>query len=172
MKDALDEALLLSDKCDPDVDCSLSLTIIGRIVQELIATIVVDVAALYKSAEAIALLDLLWSFSYVSISKDSALNAACSNLVPIVRNYGLATSLCLVYFLAETFSCAQFDRSLRVHLPSRVVDIQSWKACKPLEVSYQMIRIVQTHPASRSFRVRSVSFLPFISLPESQFSAA
>jgi DNA mismatch repair protein MSH4 len=70
----------------------ISLTIIGRIVQELIATIVVDVAALYKAAEAIALLDLLWAFSHVSISKDSALSTACSDLIHTVRNYGLLIS--------------------------------------------------------------------------------
>ncbi|KAF8170384.1 muts domain V-domain-containing protein [Pholiota molesta] len=51
MKDALDETLILSDK----------------IVQDLIAQIVGDVGALYKASEAVALVDMLWSFAHASI---------------------------------------------------------------------------------------------------------
>ncbi|KAI0369881.1 hypothetical protein BV20DRAFT_1036163 [Pilatotrama ljubarskyi] len=51
MKDALDETLILSDK----------------IVQDLTDDIVVDIGALYKASEAIALLDVLWSFAHASI---------------------------------------------------------------------------------------------------------
>lgn len=56
MKDALDETLILSD----------------RIIQDLVAGIVVDIGALYKASEAVALLDMLWSFAHVSISTSSA----------------------------------------------------------------------------------------------------
>ncbi|KAL6301010.1 muts domain V-domain-containing protein [Sparassis latifolia] len=48
MKDALDETLILSDK----------------IIQELTAEIVVDIGALYKASEAVAILDMLWSFAH------------------------------------------------------------------------------------------------------------
>ena len=51
MKDALDESLILSD----------------RIIQDLVAEIVVDIAALYNASEAVALLDMLWSFAHASI---------------------------------------------------------------------------------------------------------
>ncbi|KAF8885255.1 DNA mismatch repair protein MutS [Gymnopilus junonius] len=51
MKDALDETLILSDK----------------IVQDLIAEIVADIGALYKASEAVALVDMLWSFAHASI---------------------------------------------------------------------------------------------------------
>ncbi|KAL1755189.1 muts domain V-domain-containing protein [Schizophyllum commune] len=51
MKDALDETLLLSDK----------------IIQDMVAEIIVDVGALYKASEAVALLDMLWSFAHASI---------------------------------------------------------------------------------------------------------
>ncbi|KAI0668609.1 muts domain V-domain-containing protein [Trametes maxima] len=51
MKDALDETLILSDK----------------IIQDLTDEIVVDIGALYKASEAVALLDLLWSFAHASI---------------------------------------------------------------------------------------------------------
>lgn len=51
MKDALDETLILSD----------------RIIQDLVADIVVDIGALYKASEAVALLDMLWSFAHASI---------------------------------------------------------------------------------------------------------
>ncbi|KIP02571.1 hypothetical protein PHLGIDRAFT_26530 [Phlebiopsis gigantea 11061_1 CR5-6] len=51
MKDALDESLILSD----------------RIIQDLVADIVVDIGALYKASEAVALLDMLWSFAHASI---------------------------------------------------------------------------------------------------------
>ncbi|KAI0044058.1 hypothetical protein FA95DRAFT_1497685 [Auriscalpium vulgare] len=51
MKDALDESL------------SLSMTTINS----LVARIVEDIGALYKASEAIALLDMLWSFAHVSI---------------------------------------------------------------------------------------------------------
>ncbi|KAJ7079998.1 muts domain V-domain-containing protein [Mycena belliarum] len=51
MKDALDESLILSEK----------------IIQDLVAEIVVDVGALYKASEAVALLDMLWSFAHTSI---------------------------------------------------------------------------------------------------------
>ena len=53
MKDALDETLILSE----------------RIIQELVASIVVDIGALYKASEAVALLDVLWSFAHASICK-------------------------------------------------------------------------------------------------------
>lgn len=55
MKDALDESLILSD----------------RIIQDLVADIVVDIGALYKASEAVALLDMLWSFAHASIRKFS-----------------------------------------------------------------------------------------------------
>lgn len=51
MKDALDETLILSD----------------RIIQDLVADIVIDIGALYKASEAVALLDMLWSFAHTSI---------------------------------------------------------------------------------------------------------
>ncbi|KAJ7222335.1 muts domain V-domain-containing protein [Mycena pura] len=51
MKDALDEVLILSDK----------------IIEDLVAEILVHVGALYKASEAVALLDMLWSFAHASI---------------------------------------------------------------------------------------------------------
>ncbi|KAF4623673.1 hypothetical protein D9613_001515 [Agrocybe pediades] len=51
MKDALDETLILSDK----------------IIQDLMAEIVSDIGALYKASEAVALVDMLWSFAHASI---------------------------------------------------------------------------------------------------------
>ncbi|KAJ7607391.1 muts domain V-domain-containing protein [Roridomyces roridus] len=51
MKDALDETLILSEK----------------IIQDLVADILGDVGALYKASEAVALLDMLWSFAHTSI---------------------------------------------------------------------------------------------------------
>jgi DNA mismatch repair protein MSH4 len=68
MKDALDETLLLSDKSVAFYYGWLSYLCSCRIVQDLIATIVLDIGALYKASEAISLLDMLWSFSHVSIS--------------------------------------------------------------------------------------------------------
>ncbi|KAH9487238.1 MutS protein-like protein 4 [Psilocybe cubensis] len=58
MKDALDEALMLSDNYKPP-----------RIIQDLMAEIVADIGALYKASEAVALVDMLWSFAHASISK-------------------------------------------------------------------------------------------------------
>ncbi|THG99004.1 hypothetical protein EW026_g3280 [Hermanssonia centrifuga] len=54
MKDALDETLILSDK----------------IIRDLAAGIIVDIGALYKSSEAVALLDMLWSFAHASILRN------------------------------------------------------------------------------------------------------
>ncbi|KAJ7042872.1 muts domain V-domain-containing protein [Mycena alexandri] len=51
MKDALDETLILSEK----------------IIQDLVADILGDIGALYKASEAVALLDMLWSFAHTSI---------------------------------------------------------------------------------------------------------
>ncbi|EIW86225.1 hypothetical protein CONPUDRAFT_45677 [Coniophora puteana RWD-64-598 SS2] len=51
MKDALDETLMLSDK----------------IVQDMVGAIQGDSGALYKASDAIALVDVLWSFAHVSI---------------------------------------------------------------------------------------------------------
>ncbi|KAJ7153512.1 muts domain V-domain-containing protein [Mycena crocata] len=51
MKDSLDETLVLSEK----------------IIQDLVADILADVGALYKASEAVALLDMLWSFAHTSI---------------------------------------------------------------------------------------------------------
>lgn len=53
MKDALDETLILGDK----------------IIQDLVAEIVADIGALYKASEAVALVDMLWSFSHASIMR-------------------------------------------------------------------------------------------------------
>ncbi|PFH48211.1 hypothetical protein AMATHDRAFT_150385 [Amanita thiersii Skay4041] len=53
MKDALEEALMLSDK----------------IISDLVAEIILDVSALYKASEAVALIDMLWSFSHSSITR-------------------------------------------------------------------------------------------------------
>lgn len=53
MKDALDETLILSN----------------RIIQDLVEGIVVDIGALYKASEAVAMLDMLWSFAHASICK-------------------------------------------------------------------------------------------------------
>ncbi|OBZ78578.1 MutS 4 [Grifola frondosa] len=54
MKDALDETLILSDK----------------IIQDLTTEVVVDIGALYKASEAVALLDVLWSFAHASILRN------------------------------------------------------------------------------------------------------
>ncbi|KZV60597.1 hypothetical protein PENSPDRAFT_759914 [Peniophora sp. CONT] len=54
MKDALDEALLLSYST----------------VQGLVSEILQDVGALYKASEAVALVDMLWSFAHVSIQRN------------------------------------------------------------------------------------------------------
>lgn len=51
MKDALDETLLLSNK----------------VMNDLVGDILIDVGVLYKASEAIAMLDMLWSFAYISI---------------------------------------------------------------------------------------------------------
>ncbi|CCM03700.1 uncharacterized protein FIBRA_05846 [Fibroporia radiculosa] len=55
MKDALDETLILSDSTS------------DRIIQELTAEIILDIGALYKASEAVAILDMLWCFAHVSI---------------------------------------------------------------------------------------------------------
>ncbi|KAJ3862506.1 muts domain V-domain-containing protein [Lentinula novae-zelandiae] len=53
MQDALDETLILSDK----------------IIQDLVTEILVNVGALYKASEAVALVDMLWSFSHSAIMR-------------------------------------------------------------------------------------------------------
>ncbi|KAH7884107.1 muts domain V-domain-containing protein [Phlebopus sp. FC_14] len=54
MKDALDETLILSDK----------------IIQDLVAEILSYSSALYTASEAVALVDLLWSFAHASIMRN------------------------------------------------------------------------------------------------------
>ncbi|KAJ4485332.1 muts domain V-domain-containing protein [Lentinula aciculospora] len=54
MQDALDETLILSDK----------------IIQDLVTEILVNVGALYKASEAVALVDMLWAFSHSSIMRN------------------------------------------------------------------------------------------------------
>ncbi|KAE9397228.1 hypothetical protein BT96DRAFT_860285 [Gymnopus androsaceus JB14] len=54
MRDALDETLILSDK----------------IIQDLVAEILVNVGALYKASEAVALVDMLWAFSHSAIMRN------------------------------------------------------------------------------------------------------
>ncbi|KAI0245681.1 muts domain V-domain-containing protein [Lactifluus subvellereus] len=54
MKDALDEALILSYST----------------IKDLVSEILTDIGALYKASEAIAMLDMLWSFAHVSIMKN------------------------------------------------------------------------------------------------------
>lgn len=54
MKDALDETLMLSSK----------------MIQDLVSDVLVDVGALYKASEAIALLDMLWAFAHGAILRN------------------------------------------------------------------------------------------------------
>ncbi|THV01237.1 hypothetical protein K435DRAFT_750386 [Dendrothele bispora CBS 962.96] len=54
MKDALDETLILSD----------------NIVQDLVLEILLDIGALYKASEAVALIDMLWSFAHSAIMRN------------------------------------------------------------------------------------------------------
>jgi len=54
MKDALEEALVLSHST----------------INDLVSAVLLDVGALYKASEAIAMLDMLWSFAHVSIMKN------------------------------------------------------------------------------------------------------
>ena len=57
MKDALDEALILSDRCDTLFRSVVSTFIIFyRIIQDLVADIVKEIGALYKASEAVILL--------------------------------------------------------------------------------------------------------------------
>ncbi|KAH9982044.1 muts domain V-domain-containing protein [Lactifluus volemus] len=51
MKDALDEALILSHST----------------IKDLVSEVLTDIGALYKASEAMAMLDMLWSFAHVSI---------------------------------------------------------------------------------------------------------
>ncbi|KAH9036606.1 muts domain V-domain-containing protein [Lactarius pseudohatsudake] len=53
MKDALEEALILSHST----------------IKDLVAQILLNIGALYKASEAVAMLDMLWSFAHVSIMK-------------------------------------------------------------------------------------------------------
>ncbi|KIY45240.1 hypothetical protein FISHEDRAFT_61251 [Fistulina hepatica ATCC 64428] len=66
MKDALDETLILSDK----------------IIQDLVAEIIVDAGALYKASEAVALLDMLWSFAHLSIVR-SYIRPECTGTLAV-----------------------------------------------------------------------------------------
>ncbi|KAI0075934.1 hypothetical protein K474DRAFT_1645947 [Panus rudis PR-1116 ss-1] len=54
MKDALDETLVLS----------------AKVINELVEQVVENIGALYKASEAVALLDMLWSFAHASIIRN------------------------------------------------------------------------------------------------------
>lgn len=59
-----------------------------RIIQDLTDEIVVDIGALYKASEAVALLDLLWSFAHASIRACSIIPLILLDThSPSVRNY-------------------------------------------------------------------------------------
>ncbi|KAJ7813094.1 muts domain V-domain-containing protein [Mycena olivaceomarginata] len=79
MKDALDETFILSEK----------------IIQDLVADILVDVGALYKASEAVALLDMLWSFAHSSIIRPEFTGtlAIKSGRHPILETIRLAGTL-------------------------------------------------------------------------------
>ncbi|KAF5385565.1 hypothetical protein D9757_006793 [Collybiopsis confluens] len=53
MQDALDESLILSDK----------------IIQDLVAEILMNIGVLYKASEAVALIDMLWAFAHSAIMR-------------------------------------------------------------------------------------------------------
>ncbi|KAJ7899188.1 DNA mismatch repair protein MutS [Mycena olivaceomarginata] len=69
MKDALDETLILSE----------------RIIHDLVADILVDVGALYKASEAVALLDVLWSFAHSSLMHNYVPTEVYPKFVPNSR---------------------------------------------------------------------------------------
>ncbi|KAF9235861.1 DNA mismatch repair protein MutS [Melanogaster broomeanus] len=79
MKDALDETLVLSDK----------------IIQELVAEILSHSGALYTASEAVALVDLLWSFAHASIIRPEFTGtlAVKSGRHPILENVQAAGAL-------------------------------------------------------------------------------
>lgn len=62
MKDALDEALILSDKYYTLFWSAVSMFIIFcRIIQDLVANIIKEIGALYKASEAVIPLIFLWT---------------------------------------------------------------------------------------------------------------
>ncbi|THH14058.1 hypothetical protein EW146_g6239 [Bondarzewia mesenterica] len=69
MKDALDETLILSDTT----------------IQSLVTEILQDVGALYKASEAIALLDMLWSFAHISILRHYSETFWSSYSIPVLK---------------------------------------------------------------------------------------
>ncbi|KAJ7054753.1 muts domain V-domain-containing protein [Mycena amicta] len=79
MKDALDETLILSEK----------------IIDDLVAEILVDVGALYKASEAVALLDMLWSFAHTSIIRPefTGTHAIKSGRHPVLETVNSAGTL-------------------------------------------------------------------------------
>ena len=49
--------------------------VLDRIIRDLTDEIIVDIGALYKASEAVALLDLLWSFAHASICRFSSISS-------------------------------------------------------------------------------------------------
>ncbi|KAJ4477826.1 muts domain V-domain-containing protein [Lentinula edodes] len=72
MQDALDETLILSDKLVVFLAVGTLSEVIYllRIIQDLVTEILVNVGALYKASEAVALVDMLWSFSHSAIMRN------------------------------------------------------------------------------------------------------
>ncbi|KAL9709266.1 MutS protein msh4 [Leucoagaricus gongylophorus] len=134
MKDALDEALILSEK----------------IIQGLVVEIVADIGALYKASEAVALVDMLWSFSHASISQ--------SDLVDNETEHDLASFSAIIrYFCsawaATDFESKQCDLNLRGLWPSSQDVTRSWRPCRLQGLWCPMTFIATMHPHFRLSRV-------------------
>ncbi|KAL1664819.1 DNA mismatch repair protein MutS [Schizophyllum commune] len=80
-----------------------------RIIQDMVAEIIVDVGALYKASEAVALLDMLWSFAHASIIRPEFTGtlAIKSGKHPILETIQLAGSVVPNDVYCDDSSCFQ-----------------------------------------------------------------
>ncbi|THH23175.1 hypothetical protein EUX98_g8002 [Antrodiella citrinella] len=77
MKDALEEALMLSD----------------RVIQSLVSEVVVNIGALYKASEAVAMVDMLWSLAHAAILRNYGTLAIKAGRHPILEGVQAAGTL-------------------------------------------------------------------------------
>ncbi|KAF8824075.1 hypothetical protein HHX47_DHR9000128 [Lentinula edodes] len=105
MQDALDETLILSDKLVVflAVGTLSEVIYLFRIIQDLVTEILVNVGALYKASEAVALVDMLWSFSHSAIMRNyDELGRGTSPREGIGISHAIAEGLieqkCFVFF--------------------------------------------------------------------------
>ncbi|OJA13483.1 hypothetical protein AZE42_04411 [Rhizopogon vesiculosus] len=145
MKDSLEETLVLSDK----------------IIQDLVGEIIAFSGILYSASEAVATIDLLWSFAHVSIMRNYVRPEFTDTLaIKSGRHPVLETAQSAGTLVSNDIYCSDAARFHIVQGPKRPY---SSTACQVL-VLYSSNRLILVAPPGKSTYLRQTGLLTIMAM--------